>query len=117
MSVFVVDDDKETRRFVAWLLTSRTRHEVFCFESADEALPELHMREPSLLLTDLGLPGLSGEDLARAACRLPNPPRIVLMSGDRHRLENARSMSESILRKPFSMAELMLVVESPMEES
>ena len=65
MSVFVVEDDKEMRRFVAWLLTSRTRHDVFCFESAEEALQELELRKPSLLLTDLGLPGLSGEELAQ----------------------------------------------------
>jgi DNA-binding response OmpR family regulator len=117
MSVFVVEDDKDMRRFVAWLLTSRTSHDVFSFETAEEALTELHRREPSLLLTDLGLPGLSGEELARVASRLPNPPRIVLMSGDRSRLEDARSVSAAVLRKPFSMAELMLVVEQSMEES
>lgn len=117
MSVFVVEDDKDTRRFVTWLLTSRTRHDVFSFENAEEALTELHRREPSLLLTDLGLPGLSGEELARVASRLPNPPRIVLMSGDRGRLQEARSVSAAVLPKPFSMAELMLVVEQSMEES
>lgn len=117
MSVFVVEDDREMRRFVAWLLTSRTRHDVFCFESAEEALSELPLRKPSLLLTDLGLPGLSGEDLARAASRLPEPPRIVLMSGDRGRLEEARAVSKAVLPKPFSMAELMLIVEQSMEES
>jgi DNA-binding response OmpR family regulator len=117
MSVFVVEDDRDMRRFVAWLLTSRTRHDVFCFETAEEALPELHLREPSLLLTDLDLPGLSGEELARVASRLPNPPRIVLMSGDRDRLQEARSVSAAVLPKPFSMAELMLIVEQSMEES
>jgi len=117
MSVFVVEDDKDTRRFVAWLLTSRTSHEVYCFESAEEALPALHLREPNLLLTDLGLPGLSGEELAQVARRLPNPPRIVLMSGDRGRLQEARSVSTAVLPKPFSMAELMLIVEQSMEES
>jgi DNA-binding response OmpR family regulator len=117
MNVFVVEDDPDTRRFVAWLLASRTRHEVFSFPNAEAALAELRHLAPSVLLTDLGLPGLSGEDLAWAASHLAVPPRIVLMSADPKRLEAARSLSRSLLKKPFSIDELLLAFEQPEEES
>jgi FixJ family two-component response regulator len=48
MSVFVVDDDADTRRFITWLLTSKTRHQVVGFPTAEAALEELHHVSPSV---------------------------------------------------------------------
>jgi DNA-binding response OmpR family regulator len=117
MRVFVVEDDAGSRRFITWLLALRTRHEVFGFESAEAALEELPRLRPGLVLTDLGLPGRSGEDLARAAARLPEPPQLVLMSADSRRLEEARSLSHHRLTKPFSISELLLAFERPLAQN
>ncbi len=115
MRVFVVEDDAGSRRFVAWLLGMRTGHEVIAFATAEAALGQLHRLSPSILLADLGLPGRSGEDLARAAARLTEPPRIILTSGDPVRLEQARPLADDLLAKPFSIPELLLVLEPPLE--
>jgi CheY-like chemotaxis protein len=117
MRVYVVEDDADTRYFVTWLLTSMTGHEVSSFPSAEDALEVIRLRQPSILLTDLNLPGLSGESLAQAALRLPAPPRIVLMSSDLKRLEAARGLASSLLRKPFSIDEVLSVFEEPSEDS
>jgi len=111
MRIFVVEDDAATRRLVTWLLSMRTRHEVFGFASAEAALRELRRLCPGVLLTDLCLPGLSGEELAQAVARLPVPPRIVLMSGDTTRLEKARPLCHKALLKPFSISDLLTVFE------
>lgn len=108
MRVFVVEDDTATRRFVTWLLAMKTRHEVFGFESAEAALAELRRLSPAMLLSDLHLPGLSGEELAEAVSRLPVPPRVVLMSADTQRLEKTRALCHGLLAKPFSIPELLL---------
>jgi DNA-binding response OmpR family regulator len=113
MRVFVVEDDAGSRRFITWLLALRTRHEVFGFATAEAALEELARLQPAVLLTDLGLPGRSGEDLAREAAQLPAPPRVVLMSADPRRLEEARALSHGRLAKPFSISELLLAFERP----
>lgn len=107
MRIFVVEDDDATRRLVTWLLSMKTRHEVFGFPSAEAALGELRRQCPSVLLTDLCLPGLSGEELAQAVSRLPVPPRIVLMSGETTRLEKARPLCHQALLKPFSISDLL----------
>lgn len=111
MRIFVVEDDAATRRLVTWLLSMRTRHEVFGFASAEAALGELRRLCPGVLLTDLCLPGLSGEELAQAVARLPVPPHVVLMSGDTTRLEKARPLCQKALLKPFSISDLLTVFE------
>lgn len=111
MRVFVVEDDAGTRRLLTWLLSLRTRHEVFGFPSAEAALVELRRLCPAILLSDLCLPSLSGEELARAVARLPVPPRVILMSGDARRLEAARPLCQSSLLKPFSISDLLLLFE------
>jgi two-component system, OmpR family, KDP operon response regulator KdpE len=117
MKVFVVDDNAGTRRFITGLLTSMTRHEVFGFTTAEDALDEIRRQPPSVLLTDLDLPGLSGESLARLASRLSAPPRIVLMSGDARRLQAARVFASGLLTKPFSIEELLFWFEEPSGDS
>lgn len=107
MRIFVVDDDPSLRGFIRRWLAAHTRHEVHTFESGEDAVLALETLRPNLVLTDLGMPGLSGEDVALAAARLAQPPRIVLMSGDPVRLEHARELAQATLEKPFSITELL----------
>lgn len=110
MKIFVVDDDPSLRRFIQRWLAAHTRHEVHTFESGEEAVLALETLSPNLVLSDLGMPGLSGEDVALAASRLPQPPRVVLMSGDPVRLEHARDLAQATLEKPFSISDLLSVL-------
>ena len=112
MTIFVVDDDPSLRGFVKRWLAARTPLEVRTFEDGAEAVAAMAHVPPSLVLSDLDMPGLCGEEVARAAARLPQPPRIVLMSGDASRLERARSLAEATLQKPFSVTDLMSVLEA-----
>ncbi|MDN4051987.1 response regulator [Massilia sp. YIM B02763] len=76
--VLVEDEDdirENTRDMLAFL-----GHEVAMAASAEDALPLL-ASDVDLLLTDLQLPGMGGEDLARAAlARLPGI-KVMLASG------------------------------------
>ena len=107
MRIFVVDDDASLRAFVKRWLAAHTLHEVHTFESGEDAILALESLTPNLVITDLGMPGLSGEDVARAAALLAVKPRVVVMSGDPLRLERARALAEAALEKPFSLPELL----------
>ena len=111
MTIFVVDDDETLRGFVKRWLAAHSL-DVRTFEDGAEAVLAMAHFTPSLVLSDLDMPGLSGEDVARAAARLPRPPRVVLMSGDASRLERARGLAEATLEKPFSVTDLMSILEA-----
>jgi CheY-like chemotaxis protein len=112
MRIFVVDDDTSLLGFMKRWLASLEGHEVHVFESGAAAVEALKALVPCLVVSDLEMPGMSGEEVAQAAARLPRPPRIVLMSGDRVRLQRARALAEATLNKPFSFKDLLSVIEA-----
>ncbi len=117
MRIFVVDDDPSLRLFVKRWLAQLAGHEVLVFDNGTAAVEALARYAPSLVLSDLEMPGLCGEDVAEAAALLPCPPRIVLMSGDHDRLKRASSLAQATLEKPFSFKSLLETLESPCRES
>lgn len=112
MKIFVVDDDASLLGFMRRWLASLEGHEVCIFENGASAVEALKTQTPCLLVSDLEMPGMSGEEVALAAALLPRPPRIVLMSGDRERLKRAQDLAEATLDKPFSFKDLLSVIET-----
>lgn len=107
MSVFVVEDDADLRWFLEMLLVESS---VRVFSSGRDALQALQATVPNVLLCDLALPDMKGEDVAAAAARMTGAPRIVLMSGEHERLDRARPLAWRVLKKPFSIQELTQVL-------
>ncbi|MGB9610310.1 MAG: response regulator, partial [Bryobacteraceae bacterium] len=111
IGVLLVEDQPEVRRFVSEVLRG-SGCRVFEAGDALEALrlaettPDLH-----LLLTDISMPGLDGEELARELTRRLPRLRVLLISGFARRGD---SLSWPVLAKPFSpdrlLAEIRRVV-------
>jgi DNA-binding response OmpR family regulator len=68
------------------------------------ALRLLHEDPPRVLVAELDLPDLSGEELAVRARLLQPPPMVILVGSDHERLARARGQADRLLRKPFDMA-------------
>ena len=111
MRIFVVDDDPSLRMFVKRWLAQLAEYEVLVFDNGTAAVEALALYAPCLVLSDLDMPGLCGEEVAEAAARLSNPPRIVLMSGDHERLKRARNLAQATLEKPFSFKALLSILD------
>ena len=80
-------------------------------DNVESALALLHGDAPiDLLLTDIGLPRMSGRELAQEARRVrPNLP-VLFMTGYAESARDRKNFSEAgvdILLKPFSMDELL----------
>ena len=78
-----------------------------------EAVSMLSEREPNLILFDMRLPGMSGEDFAAEVERRGLRPRIpmVLLTGDPHGRQFAQEVgAEWYLEKPVGLADLLEVV-------
>ncbi len=78
--ILVVDDEESMRHFVSRGLRRRG-HTVRAASSADEALQVLGEEAFDLVLLDLKMPGRSGMDALRDILRLPDAPRVVMMTG------------------------------------
>jgi CheY-like chemotaxis protein len=78
--VLIVDDDRDGSAALQRLL-ERDGMQVACATSAREAMVSILSRRPDLLIMDLFMPGMDGQELlevVRAYERLHNQPGIVL---------------------------------------
>jgi FixJ family two-component response regulator len=107
--VFVVDDDPSVRSSLKFLISTVGLH-VETFDSAETALQELPADEPSCLVLDVRLRGLSGLDLqhelAARKCQIP----IVFITGHGDIPMTVRAMKAGaveFLTKPFRDQDLL----------
>ena len=108
--ILLVDDTDSVRMMVREMLVE-AGYQVVEAINAQQALLELHSdRELDLLLSDVGLPGMNGRELADAARALRPHLPVLFVTGY---TESAAVRNEflgqgmSLLPKPFSVNELL----------
>lgn len=77
LRVLVVDDNRDAAESLALLLHE---HEVQCAFDGEAALSIAQAFHPDVVILDIGLPGISGHDLARRLRALPATARAVLVA-------------------------------------
>jgi CheY-like chemotaxis protein len=108
-TVLVVDDEELVRSLVARILTE-AGYQVVTAADGFEALQLLvRVDQVDLLVTDLRMPGMSGEQLARCASQLSPAPRFLFVSGFFHSGTDSR-LPGPLLSKPFCRADLLGLV-------
>jgi len=68
---------------------------------------------PTVLLTDIEMPGMTGVELAARLLAVRPGLRVVMMTGDPERATAARAHSSivaTVLQKPIPMADLLAAV-------
>jgi two-component system KDP operon response regulator KdpE len=108
MSKFLlVDDDPSLLKALRIGLTARG-DEVLTAHSGAEALQQVALATPDLVILDLGLPDLDGIEVCRRIRTFSGVPIVVLSAyGDeRRKVEALDSGADDFVTKPFGMAEL-----------
>jgi FixJ family two-component response regulator len=111
--VFVVDDDPSVREGLKGLISS-VGLRVETFSSATEFLERSPPAEPSCLVLDVGLPGLSGIELQRALVAANRSIPIIFVTGRGDIPMTVRAMKAGaveFLTKPFREQELLESIE------
>jgi signal transduction histidine kinase len=113
LRILIVEDEESIRRFLAAGLV-QLGHRPRLTSNAQEALAAFVEEPFDVVLTDLGLPGSSGEEVARQVAELsPNVP-VVLLTGwaDQIKAETKPVPGvKCILGKPVSLSTLASTLE------
>ena len=111
-NVLVVDDDIRLRKLCTAFL-QREGYSVATAENAEQALEQVQASPFDLVLTDLKMPGMSGQELVRRLQLIQSDLLVIVMSGSLDAGEKAefatREMYEFV-EKPFNMKELQDMV-------
>ena len=116
--VLVVDDERKIRELVASYL-GREGYAVTTADCGEAALATAVRERPDLVVLDLRLPDIPGEEVARALRNLARIPIIMLTarSGEDDRVAGLRLGADDYLVKPFSVRELAARVEAVLRRS
>jgi CheY-like chemotaxis protein len=118
-SVLIVDDQRDLAEMMAAMI-QRDGHETRVATSGPEAVLAVEQRLPDIVLTDLGMPGMSGLDLADALhARWPKLP-VALVTGWGPTVDPDRARQSEIVQvlgKPFRMAEVRGLLERVLDGS
>lgn len=107
-SILIVDDDRAIRRF---LRTSLGAHGYTMFEAetGQQALQEVMVHRPDVIILDLGLPDLDGIEVTRQIREWSQTP-IIILSVREHEEDKIAALdagADDYLTKPFGVGELM----------
>lgn len=104
-TILVVEDDAIVRMLIVDVL-EELEFNVLQADGSDAALHQLEDREQGidLLMTDVGLPGMNGRELAERARQLRPQLPVLFASGYAESIEVPAGMA--VIGKPFSIDQL-----------
>jgi two-component system, OmpR family, response regulator RegX3 len=112
-TVLVVDDERKIRDTLRAFL-ERARYAVLTAATGQQALDVAARLKPDLVVLDLMLPDLPGEEVARSLRAISAVPIIMLTAkaGEADRVAGLRLGADDYVVKPFSPLELTARVEA-----
>jgi DNA-binding response OmpR family regulator len=115
--ILVIDDDEGMRTLLKDFLEEEG-FETECASSGFDALQEVAGRHFDLIITDIGMPGLTGLDILPKIRRLRPGAPIIVMSSFASRHVRRRSLEEGAmgcLEKPIRIEKLRKLVHHHLE--
>ncbi|MGA8480218.1 MAG: response regulator [Chthoniobacterales bacterium] len=104
LKVLIVDDEKTSRDLVTLFLAA-DHHEVTAASSGAEALQNLRRWSYDLLVTDQGMPGMTGAALVEAVRKSGNSRPIIMLTGFGELMKSSGSIPDGVdlvLNKPVT---------------
>lgn len=110
--ILVADDDQAVRMLLCAVLTE-AGHDVASVEDGAEALEQMRVECPDLLVLDLMMPRMTGHEVLDALGREPARPPVLLVSSSEEAQREVRSnRADRTVPKPFDLDQLVEAVES-----
>jgi CheY-like chemotaxis protein len=113
LRVLLVEDDEDNRELMAEVLET-AGYEVLAAAGGAEGLKALSEKAVDVLVTDVGMPGMGGLEVARAAKKIAPGVPIVIVTGYAEREDIARARGrevDAVLVKPVDPDSLAAIVD------
>ena len=115
-SILVVDDEEIMRDFLVDVLDD---YSVTTASDGDEAIALMRKERYDLIITDLKMPRVSGEEVVRQAVKIDANYKVIVISGYSTLFTVAQSIENgacAFLSKPFSIQQLRAEVTRTLED-
>jgi len=107
LKILVVDDERPIRRFLSASLGGR--YTILEAENGAQAVQSVTVNHPDLVIIDLGLPDMDGNDVTRLLREWTDVPVIVISvrDGEEDKVAALDAGADDYLTKPFGVSELL----------
>ena len=116
--IWIVDDDDSIR----WVLSRALKkhdYDIDVFSDGESALAALEKNIPTVLVTDIRMPGISGTDLAKQVSEKHPELPIIIMTAHTDldsALASYKSGAFEYLPKPFDIDDALAIIESAVKQ-
>src|SRR3990172_7444652 len=109
--ILVVEDEPDIRKLVQYHL-AQERYKVVEAEDGEQALKLIQREKPNLVVLDLMLPGLSGQELCRILKSHPDTAALPILmltakAGEADKVLGLETGADDYITKPFSPREIV----------
>jgi two-component system KDP operon response regulator KdpE len=107
-TILIIEDEPPIRR-VLYATLQASGYQVIVADTGQEGFSQAAMRQPALILLDLGLPDLDGLEVTRRLREWATMPIIVLSARGREsdKIAALDAGADDYVTKPFGMGELL----------
>jgi PAS domain S-box-containing protein len=116
-NILVIDDEEMVRNVLGNLL-KQGGHKVFSASSGKEGLDLFNKGGIDLVFTDLGMPGMSGWEVAKSIKAIDCAVPVALITGWGFQIDDEKmkeSGADLVLNKPFKIEQVLDLVAEAME--
>lgn len=116
--ILIADDDRNFRKVIHGEL-SEAGHDVAEAQSGAEALESVESGDFDVLLLDLNMPRMGGMDVLERLRQIDSAPEVIVLTGHGTVALAVTAMklgAYDFLTKPFTLAELLAVIEKAVEK-
>ncbi|SDE96714.1 two-component system, NtrC family, nitrogen regulation response regulator NtrX/two-component system, sensor histidine kinase ChiS [Mucilaginibacter pineti] len=118
MGKILVCDDEQEILDITQLILEDSGHDVTAIINSNEVVSHIENQQPDILLIDLWMPGLSGDQVItqlRTNINIINLPIIVISASKDGRAVAFAAGADDFLEKPYDMDALLIMVAKHLE--
>lgn len=116
--ILIIDDEPQIRRFLTISLESQG-YQICEADCGKTGLQRLVLEQPDLIILDLGLPDMDGQQVLKELRAFTNTPVIVLSvrNSEREKVEALDNGCNDYVEKPFGVRELLARIRAVLRTS